>query len=159
MSSVDPGYRHGPKLAVPGDNLVLGDARLKFYLLAPADKPVPEAIAGDARAFLPGALELGDERGFVILHRCGEGFYFLLVSVWRGSNELWEAVFYRDAGMDGFARFDPAYPDDGPRPTFCVWELGVVSAEAAAWSRFLASPRGEADERAWLADRFGGAVQ
>ena len=158
MSSVDPAYRHQAKLAIPDGALTPGDARLKFYLLAPAHKPVPGAIADDARAFLPSALELGDERGFVILHRCGESFYFLLVSVWRGSNELWEAVFYRDESMIGFARFEAAYPATGPRPTFCVWELGVVAAEAAAWARFLASPRGAADDRAWLEDRFSDTV-
>jgi hypothetical protein len=147
VSSVDPAYRHQAKLAIPDGALTLGDTRLKFYRLAPADKPVPDTIADAARVYLPGARKLGDERGFVILHRCGDSFYFLLVSVWRGSNELWEAVFYRDEGMTGFAR-----------STFCVWELGVVAAEAAAWARFLASPRGAADDRAWLTDRFSGTV-
>lgn len=158
MTGVDPAYRHYAKIATPDGDLVLGDAQVKFYRLAPADKPVPQDIADDARAFLPSALELGDERGFVILHRCGESFYFLLVSVWRGSNELWEAVYYRDEGMSGFATFDPAYPSGGPRPTFCVWELGIVAAESAAWARFLGSPRGAADDRAWLAECFSGSV-
>lgn len=158
MSSVDPAYRHHAKIATSDGALTLGDATLKFYRLAPEENPVPEAIAADARAFLPGALDLSDERGFVILHRCGESFYFLLVSVWRGSNELWEAVYYRDEGMSGFARFDPAYPAGGPRPTFCVWELGIVAAESAAWARFLGSPRGAADDQAWLAGRFSGTV-
>lgn len=158
MSGVDPAYRHQAKLAAPDGALTLGDARLKLYRLAPGDKPVPDTIAEAARIFLLKSLHLSDERGFVILHRCGESFYFLLVSVWRGSNELWEAVFYRDEGMAGFARFEPAYPVGGPRPTFCVWELGVVAAEAAAWARFLASPRGAADDRAWLAERFSGTV-
>jgi hypothetical protein len=158
VSSADTAYRHYAKLATPDGDMALGDARLKFYRLAPEEKPVPEAIAVDARAFLPGALDLSDERGFVILHRCGESFYFLLASVWRGSNELWEAVFYRDEGMTGFARFEPAYPDAGPRPTFCVWELAVVAAESGAWARFLGSPRSAADEQAWLTDRFGGTV-
>jgi hypothetical protein len=158
MTGVDPAYRHTAKLATPDGEVALGDARVKFYRLAPADKAVPDAIADDARTFLPGALDLGDERGFAILHRCGESFYFLLVSLWRGSNELWEAVFYREEGMTGFATFDPAYPAGGPRPTFCVWELGVVAAESAAWASFLASARGAADDRAWLADRFSGTV-
>ena len=33
------------------------------------------------------------ELGFVILHRCGEDFYFLLISTWRNENELWETVW------------------------------------------------------------------
>src|SRR3546814_4391337 len=51
-------------------------------------------------------------RSFVILHRCGADFYFLLVSVWRGSNELWEAVWYQHGDMPAFAPFDSAYPPD-----------------------------------------------
>ncbi|MGH7936717.1 MAG: hypothetical protein ACREF8_06885, partial [Chthoniobacterales bacterium] len=44
--------------------------------------------------------------GFVILHRCGSDFYFLIVSTWRGNNEVWEAVFYKDgAPMADFALF------------------------------------------------------
>lgn len=158
MTGVDPAYRHYAKVATPDGDLALGDARVKLYRLAPGDQPVPDAIAADAWAYLPASLDLGDERGFVILHRCGESFYFLLVSIWRGSNELWEAVFYRDAGMSGFATFDPAYPGAGPRPTFCVWELGIVAAESAAWGRFLGSARGAGDEQAWLTDRFSGTV-
>src|SRR3546814_7109998 len=79
-------------------------------------------------------------RSFVILHRCGADFYFLLVSVWRGSNELWEAVWYQHGDMPAFAPLDSAYlPDAGaPRPTFCVWELGLVPHESAAWARYLA---------------------
>ena len=38
------------------------------------------------------------------------------------------------------------------RPTFCVWELGVVAHEAKAWSRFLTSPRSEEDEAIWRND-------
>src|SRR3546814_10619703 len=48
----------------------------------------------------------------LILHRCGADFYFLLVSVWRGSNELWEAVWYQHGDMPAFAPFDSAYPPD-----------------------------------------------
>jgi hypothetical protein len=44
------------------------------------------------------------------------------------------------------------------RPTFCVWELGVVAHEAAAWSRYLASPRADTDFARWRDDLFAGAV-
>jgi hypothetical protein len=44
------------------------------------------------------------------------------------------------------------------RPTFCVWELGVVSHEARAWARFLASPRREEDLGWWREDWFSGEV-
>ena len=163
VASVDPGYRHQAKTATSGPGLALGATYLKWYALAPADASVPDPIEVDARAFLQrlhadGGIDLTDDRGFVILHRCGESFYFLLVSVWRGSNELWEAVYYSDAGMTGFAPFDPAYPASGPRPTFCVWELGIVTAEADAWTRFLRSPRTVEDDRAWRDLCFEGVV-
>ena len=163
LRAVDPEYRHAPKVAAAGTALDLGNSHLKWYDLAPADKPVPEAIAADARDYLcrlhaDGSLDLADDRGFVILHRCGESFYFLLVSIWRGANELWEAVYYRDATMDGFATFDPAYPAAGLRPTFCVWELGIVAHESTAWSRFLSSPRAASDDAAWRDSQLNGLV-
>ncbi|MBC7986869.1 MAG: hypothetical protein H7X93_09410, partial [Sphingomonadaceae bacterium] len=103
------------------------------------------------------------DRGFVILHRCGADFHFLLVSVWRGANECWEAVWHHQGDMVGFARFDPAYPAGGgaamtPRPTFCVWELAIVAHEARAWTRLLASPRGEEDIVRWRDDLLEGEV-
>ena len=30
-----------------------------------------------------GAMHLARDLGFVVVHRCGEGFYFLLVCIWR----------------------------------------------------------------------------
>ena len=161
LSQVDIGYRHGPKLAVSGELVALGEARLKWYALALADASPPDDIVDDAHRFLIAAqteLGLTDDRGFVILHRCGADFHFLLVSVWRGSNELWEAVYFRDGNATTFARFDPAYPSKATRPTFCVWELGVVAFEAKVWAEFLASPREKADLEDWQTSHFAGAV-
>jgi hypothetical protein len=143
-------YRHMPKRARAAAPVALPGGLLKFYEIAPADMPVPPEVATAARAAVAGIAEglRGDDLGFVILHRCGASFYFLLVSVWRGANELWEAVWYLTPA--GFAPFDPAYPPAGAaRPTFCVWELGVVAFEAQAWSAFLRSPRGAADVTGW----------
>lgn len=165
LTHVDPDYRHYAKRAVPRGRLATDAAELKFYHVEKPGEPVAPDISEAARNFIAeaaaeGALGLDGDHGFAILHRCGADFYFLLLSAWRGSNELWEAVYYRQGGMDGFAVFDPAYPPAGRpiRPTFCVWELGVVAHEAAAWSRLLASPRGESDLDAWRRDLFGGAV-
>lgn len=167
-SHVTPDYRHYEKRAVPFGVLEGGGGGLKLYHLEKPGEPVPEAIAASARAFLAreglvAAGLAGDDRdvdcGFVILHRCGADFYFLLMTVWRGVNEAWEAVWYRDGGMADFARFDPAYPDAALlRPTFCVWELGIVAHEAAAWSRYLASPRAETDLARWRDDFLAGAA-
>lgn len=164
VSVIDPAYRHAPKRAVAGNPIEVGASFLKWYDLAPASAPVDPAIKARARTFVADEaagdrLALDGDSGFVILHRCGADFYFLLVSVWRGNNELWEAVYYRDSAMPGFARFDPAYPATTTlRPTYCVWELGIVASEAAAWTRLLHSERSLVDQARWLADRFSGDV-
>src|SRR3954471_24836473 len=101
LGSVPAAYRHGPKLATPADELRLPGARLKWYDVAPAHAPVSPALQDEARAFLlaesaAGRLPFDDELGFVLLHRCGATFHFLLVQTWRGSNEVWETVYQRD---------------------------------------------------------------
>ena len=158
---VDQGYRHQPKRVSPKAELTLGRAALKWYNLAPEVELVPEAIERLARAFLSAQSiqkEVGvePEIGFVILHRCGQAFYFLLLCTWRGSNELWETVFYKenDAMKDfGVFTFQGAH-----RGTFCVWELGAVLHEKEAWLRFLKSERTVQDRQAYLDSRFEGAV-
>lgn len=160
-AQVSDDYRHYAKQAEHKLLLHAGAAELKLYHLYRPGEPVPSDIAASARQFLlaeaTAALGPEGEHGFVIVHRCGETFHFLLLCAWRGSNELWEAVWYRDTGMDGFAPFPPAY--GGPlRPTFCVWELGIVAHESRAWTRFLSSPRAGADLERWRADIFDGEV-
>jgi len=164
VAHVGADYAHYAKQAAAQDPLELGAGALKFYHVEKAGEPVPAAIAASARALLAreagGRLGVAGDQGFVILHRCGADFHFLLVTLWRGNNEAWEAVWYHHGEMAEFAAFDPAYPPGAgvPRPTFCVWELGVVAHEAAAWSRFLASPRAGNDLARWRADLFAGTV-
>ena len=160
MSAVHAGYRHLTKEIAPGAPIELGETALKWYDIAPADEPVPGPIRALARATLrgavdSGAIELDDDLGFVILHRCGEGFYFLLVSTWRNDNELWETVWARS---DDLAGFRPWHLDGTHRPTFCVWELGAVWHEQQAWSRFLRSERDAEAQEAYLEDAFAGEV-
>ena len=156
-----PGYEHISKVVSPETGLTLGDAVLKWYDIAPAETPVPLAIRALARRNLrdgskSGALALSGELGFVILHRCGESFYFLLVATWRHDNELWETVWAKD-GAKAIA-FRP-WPIEGThRPTFCVWELGAVWHEQQAWSRYLRASRDEAAKRTYLRDSFAGGV-
>lgn len=162
-AAVDAAYRHYPKQAAYRGPVEAGGAAMKIYHLTAPDAPVPDDVASLSAVWFDqqaaATLAEGD-RGFVILHRCGADFYFLLVSVWRGSNELWEAVWYRHSDMPAFAPFDPAYPAQAGvvRPTFCVWELGIVAHESAAWGRYLASPRDDAARALWLEDVFEGAV-
>jgi len=161
LKYLDPAYRHHPKLVTPQAGVELNGARLKWYDLARAEAPVPDGIRQLARDYLTaedkaGRLELDAELGFVVLHFCGEEFFFLIISTWRGNNELWESVYYKqDAAMPGFALFPR---DNRHKGAYCVWELGPVWHEKQAWVRFLDSARDAAAERAYLEDRFTGPV-
>jgi len=154
-------YRHAPKTARPASTLGLGDAVLKWYDIFPPDEPVTDDIRALARRGLAeaarlGEIRLGDTLGFVILHRCGDGFHFLLVSTWQNDNELWETVWAKDGDQD--REFHP-WPLDGThRPTFCVWELGVVAHERLAWARFLSSARDRDSRLEYMRDTYEGVV-
>lgn len=153
-SGVDPGYHHHPKRSTPGEPLELPGALLKWYGLHADDRPIPAEITQLARAKLAGTPLEAKGLGFVVLHRCGQDFYFLIVCTWRNSNEIWQTVFYKDG--DRMADFE-IFPRDGAhKPTFCVWELVPVWHEQGAWERFLQSPRDESAAQVWLADRFAG---
>ena len=158
---VGASYRHVSKTAQPGQSAALGNTLLKWYEIAPDGEPVPPSVSDLARLGLAdaarlGELRLGGELGFVILHRCGGGFYFLLVSTWQNDNELWETVWAKDGDRDPLFR---PWPLDGEhRPTYCVWELGAVAHERDAWTRYLVSARDDAARRAYLHDRLDGAV-
>jgi hypothetical protein len=154
-------YEHRFKRITPAESITLRGAVLKWYDIAPAEAPVPLAIRELAHGALEhastsGELALAGELGFVILHRCGESFYFLLVSTWRNDNELWETVWAKDGG-DADA-FEPWPIGRGHRPTYCVWELGAVCHEQRVWSRYLRSSRDAKAKEAYLGDSFAGLV-
>ena len=158
---VGASYRHVSKTAQFGQSAALGNTLLKWYEIAPDGEPVPPSVSDLARLGLAdaarlGELRLGGELGFVILHRCGGGFYFLLVSTWQNDNELWETVWAKDGDQD--REFRP-WPLDGThRPTFCVWELGVVAHERLAWARFLSSARDRDARLEYMRDTYEGVV-
>jgi hypothetical protein len=154
-------YRHAEKLATSEPSLALNGAILKWYDVALDDAPVPLAIRALARRNLrdaahDGVLDGLGDLGFVILHRCGESFYFLLVCTWRNDNELWETVWAKKGDEDVF--FRPWSLEEPHRPTFCVWELGTVCHERDAWTRFLCSSRDETAKHAYLRDCYSGVV-
>jgi hypothetical protein len=161
QTRIPGGYRHIAKLAAPGPALHVEDTVLKWYEIAPVQAPVPDAIRALARGALEGAsaaweLELSEDIGFVILHRCGADFYFLLICTWRNQNEVWETVWAKDGAAD--AAFRPWRTAGAHRPTYCVWELGVVCHESRAWSRYLRSERDADALRAYVEDGFDGSV-
>ena len=158
---VEPAYVHYRKQVTPGPPLHLGSSLLKWYEIARAEAPVAPDIRGLAVDFLErqsaGGLDgLAGDLGFVLLHRCGEEFHFLIVCTWRGCNEAWETVY---------AKPDRTAPDFAPwprehlhKPTYCVWEMAAVWHESQAWSRFLGSARDQRAVEAYLADRLEGPV-
>ena len=148
-------YVHRDKFASPREAIAAGDSQLKWSNIAPADAPVPKEIEELARDYLTDVRIAGD-LGFVILHRCGEAFYFLLVSTWRNENELWESVYAK--ANAGAPNFTPFTVETAHRGTFCVWELGIVWHEQQAWKRFLTSKRATEDVTRYLNDRFEGSV-
>jgi hypothetical protein len=159
--SVRPDYRHVSKLIRPAAPITIDDTVLKWYDVASADAPVPRELRELARGRLHAASALGElglsgDLGFVILHRCGEDFYFLIVSTWHNDNELWETVWAKDG--DGDPTFRPWPIEGSHRPTFCVWELGAVWYEQQAWSRYLRSDRDAAAKEAYLRECYEGAV-
>jgi hypothetical protein len=157
-----PAYVHRDKVLTLREPLALSSSMLKWYDLARADLPVPAEIGALARGYLAredaaGRLgALGGALGFVILHRCSEAFYFLIVSTWRNENEIWETVYAKAKADDpDFALF----PLPGPhRGTYCVWELGAVWHERQAWRRFLLTARDDTAKRAYLGDHIEGSV-
>lgn len=154
-------YRHFDKVITAAHPLVLSLKTLKWYNLAPQKKVVPDDIEASARDRLMaesinGSLNELGELGFVILHRCGADFYFLLVCSWRNNNELWQSVYAKDGvGQATFERFQAGIDH---RAAFCVWELGAVMHEKHAWRRFLLSERGKNDRLDYLNDKYSGTV-
>ena len=157
---VSPNYRHGPKRVSPGEVFQIGSSRLKWYDLAKADMPVEEGVRARAHRFFSMAATRPDwsldaDIGFVILHRCGDEFYFLVVCTWRGDNELWATVYFKpDASAADFELF----PQRAHKGTFCVWEAGIVAHEMTAWSRFLKSARTTQDMDTYFGDKASGPV-
>jgi hypothetical protein len=157
VGEIAAGYRHVTKVIHSSPAIEAAGGLLKWYDIAERDKPVPRAISALARESLDdlaAGQSLAGELGFVILHRCGESFYFLLVSTWRNENELWESVWAKSD--DDEPGFQPWPPADGHHPTFCVWELRVVCQEQAAWTRYLRSARNADARKEWVKDTYTG---
>jgi hypothetical protein len=105
LGAVRPDYRHVEKHIRASESLMLDDALLKWYDIAPPDARVPGDVRTLARRNLraaarSGAIALAPDLGFVILHRCGEDFYFLRVCTWRNDNELWVTVWAKDGDRE-----------------------------------------------------------
>ncbi len=161
IETVAPDYVHHDKFIEPDNNIELSGATLKWYNLAAGETPIPTEIRLLARSFLEkettgGLLKDVSGLGFVILHRCGDDFYFLLVSTWRNENELWESVYAKDGSRQ--SDFEQFSFQGSHRGTFCVWELAAVWHEQQAWKRYLLSVRDDNARLTYLRDCYRGAA-
>ena len=157
-SGIKPGYRHYPKQITAREPFTSPGISCKWYDLGFAGIPVSDELHDEARAtieneVLAGTMDAPGGIGFVILHDCGD-VVFLLTGLWCNNNELWESVFIKRTDLAG--SFRPLRVPGDIRPTYCVWELGIVAHEARSWSRYLASDRSEFDLNTYFAERATG---
>jgi hypothetical protein len=152
-------WTHVTKHISPGEVLNLPGACLKFYDIHLPDSEVPAEVQAEARAFLTaqataGKLEFRDELGFVLLHRDGPK-YFMLVSIWRDKNEMWQWLSFKDTtgGFQPYPRRDSLL-----QPTRDIYELDATAHERRAWSRYLSSGRDAEAKRAYLEDLCTGVL-
>lgn len=150
---VHPSYKHYGK-AIQSQGIVRPNGgHLKWYDIARCDQLIGPSTRSLAQRFLlsqsaSSGVPNKHDLGFVLLHRCGEGFYFLMLCTWRENNELWKTVYYlNDQTMPDFALF-PQHTDH--KGAFCVWEMSVVSFEAQVWTAYLMSERTYQDVDTYL---------
>jgi hypothetical protein len=143
------------RVAEPQPSLMLGDAILKWYDVAPPEEPVPLAIRALARRSLrdatkDGTLGIEDGLGFIVLQRCEGDVYVLHVSTWLDESRRWETVWSKCA-EDVFFRPSPEASDT-------VSEHAAGAHEREAWMRYLLSARDETARRDYLRDCYSGLV-
>jgi hypothetical protein len=157
-AGVSDDYRHVSKLITASEDLVLPDVHLKWYDVRREGVAIPEDVRSEAREFVraetaSGRLAISGELGFVVLHLCGDSFYFLIVCTWRNDNELWETAYQKDTkDADPFR----LVPKGDHMAVMCVWELGALLHERQAWTRYLYSARDDDARLAYVGDRFAG---
>jgi hypothetical protein len=160
LGNVPMDYRHEWRVAEPREPLFLPGTVFKWYHVHREGVTIPAAMDAEARTVIADAIAAGawsPEYGlnFALIH-LSTTHAFLIAGVWRGHQELWERIYYKDLATAGpFTRIDTTGEDT---PGACVWELGAICHERMAWHRYLFSERTEADKRAWLADLYSGQV-
>ena len=147
---IDQGTFGANRTVISAEPIVCDGWTLKWYdLLAEDGKLEPEAIVlARATAYamvdvLPPEI---DATGFVIHHICG-GAVYLVLSVWRHGNELWEQVLMREVDSSRFEIFEGM---QNWRHTHCLWQLAIVAHEADAWTQYLSDGESLQARQRWL---------
>ncbi|MEH1100834.1 hypothetical protein [Micromonospora sp. CPCC 205561] len=147
---------HDKELRAPEPVTVAGRQLKRYHVDQPRQRIEP-AVERAAYAVLPRLLPAGPgdgtpTAGWVVLHRGADTGAYLLAYSW-----VWDNVVEVRIAAAGQPALD--CPDDDPtrfvkldRPwAGCVWELGVLEHERAAWIRHVLAPR-RPDLPGWLAD-------
>src|SRR5690349_2876419 len=95
---VPEGYAYYEKLGIPGKDISLPGAYLKWYDIRRPDVEIAQELVEESRAFVAAEVErlkLKDELGFVLLHDCRPAL-LLMILTWRNTNEIWESAYAKD---------------------------------------------------------------
>ena len=138
-------------LRVPGPVTVAG-RRLKRYHV---DQPIEPEVEKAAYELLPSLLPEPDgtlPAGWVVLHRGTDTSAYLLAYCWTWVNLVEVRIAVAGQPVLGCPDEDPAHFVPLHRPAVgCVWELGVLEHERAAWARHVLAPE-RPDVEAYVAD-------
>lgn len=150
LGNIPPTYVHEWRVAKAGEPIILPQTIFKWYHVHREGTPISAALDTEAQSTLAGAATCGEwtpEYGLnlALLH-ISTAHAFLIAGVWRGHQELWTRLYYKELASDGpFTRTDLSGED---APAACVWEFAVICHERMARHRYLFSQRAEADKRA-----------
>ncbi|SBT41163.1 hypothetical protein [Micromonospora auratinigra] len=142
------------ELTVPGP-VEVGGRHVKRYHVDQPDRRLEPAVVEAAYAYLPHLLPEPDgtpAAGWVVLHRGADTGAYLLAYSWFFDNVVQCRIAVAgqpalDCPDDDPTHFVPlAQPGVG-----CVWELGVLEHERAAWIRHVLAPDAP-DLAGYLAD-------
>ncbi|WP_091630837.1 hypothetical protein [Micromonospora peucetia] len=144
------------ELRVPGPLTVAGRKLKRYHVDQPEHRIEPE-VERAAYAVLPRLLPTRDgdgmpAAGWVVLHRGADTGAYLLAYSWVWDNVVEVRIAAAGQPAVGCPDDDPARFVDLDRSwAGCVWELGVLEHERAAWARHVLAPE-RPDLTGWIAD-------
>ena len=102
LGNLPPGYRHEWRVAAPAEPLVLPGTIFKWSHVFREGDPVPADLDAEARATIAAAIASGQwdpSYGLnVALLHVSTTHAYLIAGIWRGHQELWERVYFKELG-------------------------------------------------------------